>query len=200
MADHARTNYAVAFHEQSNSIYIIGGYLNGGDESATVIRFSLDDYKFYRVRNMQNARSNHAAVVAGDFLYVIGGYGGKNLDTIEMLDLTTKRATWTTIFSNAFTPRNCPCVVALSPTQILILGGNGRGGLLSDVLLLEKGSHDQITIKKVADAPFKFRNGWNNQVQLERPNVILALVQREDKSRTLMRYDGKTFEVLGEDL
>ena len=47
-----------------------------------------------------------------------------------------------------------------------------------------------MTICKVKrDAPFMFHNGLNNQVQLERSNVILALVKREDNITTLMRYD-----------
>ena len=80
------------------------------------------------------------------------------------------------------------------------MGGYGNNGHLSDVLMLEKGKDDKIKVMKTEDAPFKFHNTWNNQVQIESPNVILALVRADGKDTTLLRYNAKTFEVLAEGL
>lgn len=73
-ANHSRCFFAAAFHDQSDSIFIVGGDVNGYCEtSASVTRFSLEDNKFHPVPDMSQVRKMHSAVVAGEALYAFGG-------------------------------------------------------------------------------------------------------------------------------
>ena len=75
-------------------IYVTGGEKDG-HISATVIRFSKQNNKFSSMPDMQVVRESHAATIAGDTLYAVGGSNGRHsLATIEMLDLVTSNATW----------------------------------------------------------------------------------------------------------
>lgn len=136
----ARERFAVAYHEQTQSIFVVGGRING-QASATVLRFKVSDDRFQHMPKMQTGRYHFTAVAAGNFIYAIGGTDDfSNLATIEMLEVGPHAPSWTTIRSNAFTARGEACAVALSPEKILIMGGkqSGQGSdWLSDVLMLE---------------------------------------------------------------
>ena len=55
-ANHARYDFAVAYHKQSNSVFIVGGYVDGL-KSSSVWRFCVNDGKFYAVPSMLQERS-----------------------------------------------------------------------------------------------------------------------------------------------
>ena len=78
------------------------------------------------------------------------------------------------------------------------MGGFWQQSYKSDILMLQT---EKDELRKVRDAPFAFQAiDRNNQTQLERPDVVLSYVKREDQKTVLFRYDAKNFEIIGEDL
>ena len=77
---------------------------------------------------MNQRRCIHSSTAIGDKAFVVGGYNAEDqyLDTIEMLDLG-KDSEWLTVANEQFSPRACPSFCAISPTRLLIAGGDIDG-------------------------------------------------------------------------
>ena len=215
-AQHSRFSFAITMHKQSHSIYILGGVVNQR-VSAEVKRFDLTKNELLPFGEMQSARRDHSATIAGDMLYVIGGSWQSNMETIEVLDLLRGNGSqWRTLLAedfvqNEFTPRMIPSVVAIAPNKILIMGGLNYPTYYSDILQLERIIEtDKFKLTKQKDlmtqekgVSFKFMSpGTNNQTIFEGTDSVLALVQRDDFNLNLIRYNTvhKTLQILAEDL
>jgi len=97
-----------------DGIYAIGGY-SGKQYLASVERYDIERNRWNLIAPMLSPRCTLAAVVAiPDFryIYVIGGFNGKPLQTIERYDITSE--SWEeVIHSSLVTPRFMHAVAVL---------------------------------------------------------------------------------------
>ena len=159
---------------KDQSIYVIGGRVQGTGVSESVLVFDLEIHDFKESASLNHARWDSSSTVAGETIYVFGGFNGTYLDTIEALDVSSPSSKWEMIHSMNYTARSSAVVCSLSDDHILICGGFGE----KDVLVFD--TKTRIT-RKVTDAPVTFNNHSNNQAYIERDGVVLAHVEIEKK-------------------
>lgn len=81
---HSKRCFANLVKFQEN-IYAIAGF-DGMKRLSSVERYCETSNQWTRVASLGNSRSDSAAVVCDDFIYVIGGYSGDSLRSVEYYD------------------------------------------------------------------------------------------------------------------
>ena len=61
--------YATSSTEQS--VYIIGGYINGQTQTPIIAEYKNDEW--YNIENLKQARHGHGVITSGSLTMVIGG-------------------------------------------------------------------------------------------------------------------------------
>jgi hypothetical protein len=84
---------ALAVVAMPDGIYAIGGY-DGTKYLSSIEKYCLMQNKWIRVKSMNTARCTLSAVASADCqsIYVIGGYNGQPMDTVERYSVNTD--TW----------------------------------------------------------------------------------------------------------
>ena len=101
-------------------VFVIGGktarrlYIN------TVYQLSLETYEWTTMAPMATARRGLAAVRKGHYIYVFGGYSGRNLRLVERYSIASN--TWEPL-PDMKTKRCDHCAVVGSGSDIYIVGG-----------------------------------------------------------------------------
>ena len=101
---------------QSN-IYAIAGF-DGMKRLSSVERYSPDSNQWTRVASLGAARSDCSAVVCGGFIYVIGGYSGDSLRSVEYYDGEIWRYA-----APMNTKRSGVSAVKLPDDRVFVIGG-----------------------------------------------------------------------------
>ena len=84
----------------NNYLYVVGGGLNSGELTASIIRLDLlnptSGWDDAGVSDLPLARAGHACVVHNNYLYAIGGYNNSDgfLSSIIRLDLLNPTSSW----------------------------------------------------------------------------------------------------------
>lgn len=103
-------------------------------------------------------------------------FGGDGNGKIMMLDLKGLNQ-WVQIDAPLIFQRRFPFVCVESAKEVMIAAGFNSGykkGTKTDILLFD---FKKKSTRKVAEVPFSFDNGQNNQVFYERPGTVVALVR-----------------------
>lgn len=71
----------------SNGVYALGGY-DGENYLKTVERYDIEKEEWVAVKEFKEARCTMACVASGDgrFIYIMGGYDGRPLNSVERYD------------------------------------------------------------------------------------------------------------------
>ncbi|KAK6754224.1 hypothetical protein RB195_013304 [Necator americanus] len=118
-------------------IYVCGGFdvrsmshRRRHDRLKCVERYDPALNRWERIPDMNQMRSDAAAVSAGGKLYVSGGFNGNEvLQTVEVYSLATN--SWTEV-ANLPSPRSGHCMLLYDPHTMIVLGGfNGDDRLTS---------------------------------------------------------------------
>jgi hypothetical protein len=101
-----------------NKLYLVGGY----DGASGTFPTRVDVYDFETsvwslAAEMNDGRSNHAAIVRGDMLYVIGGLSERGMETYNF-----KTEVWTSI-ATGFTIFREDAAIAAHGENLYIVGG-----------------------------------------------------------------------------
>ena len=99
------------------NIYAIAGF-DGMKRLASVERYCPNSNQWTRVASLGTARSDCAAVVCGEFIYVMGGYSGDSLRSVEYYDGEIWRYA-----APMNTKRSGVSAVTLSGGRIFLIGG-----------------------------------------------------------------------------
>nr|XP_039255715.1 kelch-like protein 12 [Styela clava] len=102
------------------SLYVIGGFLNGS--SSSVSRYSQQS-SWSSVKAMNVYRQNPAATVYGNRIFVAGGFEGVYLSSTEFYNPQTD--SWTNL-SSMTVPRGNFCLYAVE-NKLFAIGGNREG-------------------------------------------------------------------------
>lgn len=113
------------------SIYVVGGYVEGGVSSAEVERYEIDKRRWSRVRSLPVPVDHATALGHRGFLYVVGGYShrgstSKVLATLYRYD--PRRNRWAKLPS-APTARGALALGALGGRLYAAGGANDKGAL-----------------------------------------------------------------------
>lgn len=115
-----------------NVLYVLGGTSNASScdpLSKSVWAYSIETKKWTSKTAMPTARCAVDAVVANNIIYVIGGYNGSALATVESYNPATDK--WTEEAS-LLEPKNGPAVGVFANKTIVAAGG-WNGSVTSDV-------------------------------------------------------------------
>ena len=110
-------------------------------------RYDMQFEQWFVAPELRIARHSHSTSALGNFIYVFCGYRtGTRLNSIEQLDVAAELegngALWWQITTSSELPKRAqPITVPISSTQIMIMGGSGDSGLLSDICIYETICH-----------------------------------------------------------
>ena len=96
-----------------SAIYVFGGY-DGLNTLRTCEFYDLETRQWRTLPSMDTARSNAGSTVMGKNIYVVGGWDGACLSSVEILNLIS--STWTTVSSLPSPTTGIRC--SLLPYQI----------------------------------------------------------------------------------
>lgn len=100
-----------------DSIYAIAGF-DGMKRLSCVERYNYSTNQWTRVATLDTSRSDSSAVVSGGFIYVIGGYSGGSLCSVEYYDGGVWRYA-----APMNAKRSGAGAVALNDGRIFVVGG-----------------------------------------------------------------------------
>ncbi len=135
----SRTHHTVVIH--NNYLYVIGGMADDGSLYSSVVRLDLTNptasWDDVGVTDLPSPRFRHAAVVHGNFLYVIGGstVAGPTNSVIR-LDLTNPAGNWDDIGVTDL-PTTRTYLNAVTYNDYLYITGGDTGSPTSPVLRLD---------------------------------------------------------------
>ena len=121
-------------------VFITGGILEDFNVTNTVQALDLNDGTFREITAMNTPRRFHSSACLGNELFVFGGLNVDYLSSIERLDIANEAtSSWHIIYRHGkdVVPRENAAMCAVSPTKILICGGWGSWGALSDVIIFD---------------------------------------------------------------
>ena len=142
-----RVRAAIVAWDESKAI-ITGGSYEMVQERDSVFIYNKETLETETLPSMLQARSDHAAVIVGGNLFVIGGYGpsGITLNSIEVLDLNDPRE-WRLFPVRLGEARYCCSAVAIDEHEIYIIGGFDGDQILNSVEILN------ISTETISEGP-----------------------------------------------
>ena len=151
---------------------VMGGFRTrqGGFDSVLLLNLADPNKQWREGTPMNRKRHGHAAVVCDGGIYVVGGYDGAPLDSIERIDtndllqssMTTsnsKKTQWTPLNLRLSDHRYACCAVAVNNRYIVVMGGTydrmgnfSFGQKLSSVDIIDVSNHT-VTMGPSMDVP-----------------------------------------------
>lgn len=134
-------HFAVANYRNKKA-YVTGGYDRQYQETTNAVStYGLDENPDHwdKMVCLNKNRSRHGTCSLGPRIFVFGGESrpGEYEASIETYDVEDKsQPSWDLILEPLMERRN-PAVSPINGTEIVILGGDGPNGYLSDVLILD---------------------------------------------------------------
>jgi len=118
--------YAVA--SAGSKIYISGGFSGDGSVHKTFVSYNVKKKKWKNLANMTHHRLGHRMVVSHDgrHVYVLGGGGGKTMQSLGVDIYNVKRMSWTV--GPAMNTYRVFFGVAVCLGKLLAFGGMGSNG------------------------------------------------------------------------
>ena len=142
--------------DRAQTVVFLGGKKQGQGYTNSVLLMNLaEENKQWREGPpLNNRRCCHAAVVCNGGVYVIGGFNGSYLNSIERIDVETLSSgslassttnQWTTLNCRLSTAREGCSAVAVHNRYIVVIGGS-NGNILSSVDIIDTAVESNHTV------------------------------------------------------
>ena len=165
-------------------IFASGGERKDGEALRSVERFDIIGDFWAEMPQMKVARYAHGSCTLATAVYVLCGWNGEWLNSVEKLETLNLVAGWLLIQipPTSLTPRINQVVAALNSSQILIMGGMNRE-FLGDALTFD--TQDDSVRMVIARAPYKFLAYETAAVQVKH-GMVDALVIDNHRAKKMI--------------
>ena len=142
--------------DRAQTVVFLGGYNNsqGYTNSVLLMNLAEENKQWREGPPLNNRRCCHAAVVCNGGVYVIGGFNGSSLNSIERIDVETLSSgslansttnQWTTLNCRLSTAREGCSAVVVYNRYIVVMGGH-NGHSLSSVDIIDTAVESNHTV------------------------------------------------------
>jgi len=120
-------------------LYVVGGFSNGSlssvERASIAPDGSLGPFTTVVDAALTTARQGHASAVVGNFLYILGGFGGSALNTVEraIINSDSSLGPFMVVPNVNLTTARHGHATAIIGGYLYVVGGTGSSGPLQDV-------------------------------------------------------------------
>ena len=137
---------------------------------------------------MTVGRSSHSCCTLQSKLWVFGGFteNGTITNSIEVLDVPHRKP-WNLFNVEPFSARFFAAVSPIVDGKILVMGGEGNAGLLSDCMLVDTESLTAELLNEYSEFDFT----CFDKIAMDRFGSVVALVEDNNHDVHVVRYQLK---------